>query len=570
MKLPSKYIAILVIISLAGIFAYQAYWLTGLYHTMHAEMDRSINEAMRISDYNEMMIRVEKLRQDNTDHGEVTVSAGYNDDGKSFVRSSTTVVQNDSLEHTTTLQEKLMPPSDSVSFSQPNDSTHIKVSVRKNIPLLSKEDSVLFIDKRKGKNTANWMNPDTAQENLKEVLKDTDVAPQAALRAKGGLDMILRDQSSMLELATYFQRGLHSGLDIITDPDVAVYDSLLTVILNSHGITCPYQLLHLHKGSTFVDTLTTKVSTFVDTLATMGTPNYKPSSKAIAYNYSFDINTSQSYRLLMEPVGMLVLRQMSGILATSFIILIILSFSFWFLIRTIMKQKTLEEMKSDFTNNITHELKTPIAVAYAANDALLNFNQAEEKMKRDKYLRICQEQLQRLSGLVEQILSMSMERRKTFRLHLEEIPVDEILEPLIEQHKLKAEKPVQISVEISPKDMTVLADRTHFSNIISNLLDNAIKYSHGTAEINIRCRKVISEEQVEQTEISVIDHGIGISQEKQKHIFDKFYRVPTGNLHNVKGFGLGLFYVKTMIEKQGGCVSLKSELGKGSTFTIKI
>ena len=93
--------------------------------------------------------------------------------------------------------------------------------------------------------------------------------------------------------------------------------------------------------------------------------------------------------------------------------LIVLAFSFWFLIRTILKQKTLEEMKSDFTNNITHELKTPIAVAYAANDALLNFNQAEEKAQRDKYLRICQEQLQRLSGLVEQILSMSMERRRT-------------------------------------------------------------------------------------------------------------------------------------------------------------
>ena len=106
----------------------------------------------------------------------------------------------------------------------------------------------------------------------------------------------------------------------------------------------------------------------------------------------------------MEPVGMLVLRQMSGILTTSFIILIVLAFSFWFLIRTILKQKTLEEMKSDFTNNITHELKTPIAVAYAANDALLNFNGAENLTKRQNYLQIIQTQLKQLSGLVEQIL----------------------------------------------------------------------------------------------------------------------------------------------------------------------
>ena len=101
-------------------------------------------------------------------------------------------------------------------------------------------------------------------------------------------------------------------------------------------------------------------------------------------------------------------------------------------------------MKSDFTNNITHELKTPIAVAYAANDALLNFNQAEEKSKRDQYLRISQEQLQRLSGLVEQILSMGMERRKTFRLHPEEINLKELITPLMEQHQLKADKPVHI------------------------------------------------------------------------------------------------------------------------------
>ena len=214
--------------------------------------------------------------------------------------------------------------------------------------------------------------------------------------------------------------------------------------------------------------------------------------------------------------------------------------------------------------------KTPIAVAYAANDALLNFNQAEEKAQRDKYLRICQEQLQRLSGLVEQILSMSMERRRTFRLHPEEFAIRDILETLIEQHKLKAESSVHISVDIEPEDLSVLADRTHFSNIISNLIDNAIKYSHGEAEVAIHCRKVTVEGQNEQTEISVSDHGIGIAPEKQKHIFDKFYRVPTGNLHDVKGYGLGLFYVKTMIEKHGGSVSVKSELGKGSTFTIRI
>lgn len=560
MKLPFKYIAILVIVSLADIFAYQAYWLTGLYHTMHSEMERDITEAMRMSDYNEMMIRVDKMKQDDINHGEVSVSAGYSDDGKSFVRSSTTISREDSLDNTT-LHETFMPKGDSVYVTHPNDSTRVEVSVRKNVPLLTKEDSVLFIDQHRETDKVRWMSADSARERLEEAVKDSDSSPQSALSAKGGLDVILRDQNSMLELATYLQRGLHSGLDIISDPDVVLYDSLLTSFLHDRNINLPHRLLHLHKGSKWDSTIL-----YIDTF----TPGYVPTSKAVEYNYSFDINTSQSYRLIMEPAGTLVLRQMSGILTTSFVILIVLAFSFWFLIRTILKQKTLEEMKSDFTNNITHELKTPIAVAYAANDALLNFNQAEEKAQRDKYLRICQEQLQRLSGLVEQILSMSMERRRTFRLHPEEFAIRDILETLIEQHKLKAESSVHISVDIEPEDLSVLADRTHFSNIISNLIDNAIKYSHGEAEVTIHCRKMAVEGQNEQTEISVSDHGIGIAPEKQKHIFDKFYRVPTGNLHDVKGYGLGLFYVKTMIEKHGGSVSVKSELGKGSTFTIRI
>ncbi len=112
--------------------------------------------------------------------------------------------------------------------------------------------------------------------------------------------------------------------------------------------------------------------------------------------------------------------------------------------------------------HITHELKTPIAVAYAANDALLNFNQAEEKSKRDQYLRISQEQLQRLSGLVEQILSMGMGVAKTFRLHPEEINLKELITPLMEQHQLKADKPVHIELDIQPETLVIVADRTHF------------------------------------------------------------------------------------------------------------
>lgn len=557
MKLPFKHIAILVLVSLTGIFTYQAYWLTGLYHTMKDDLEHSIVESMRMSDYNEMMLRVENLRNYGDEHGEVSVSAGYNDEGKSFVRSSTTTYQNASQLDSTKL-EKLTSQSDS-NITYLKDSTKVVEIYVHNDSTHSPNDS-----NKKAEMLFNGKIIETPDDSSIKEHKDTQMVDQeeeAALTTNSGLDILLKDKSSMLELATHFQRGLHSGLDILLEPNLQVYDSLLTLSLRANHIFLPHRTEFLHTGSNIDSTLT-----FTDTLGIAGDSSYIPGPKAQCYNYAFDLHTSFSYRLWIEPVTLLVLKQMTGILITSFIILIILSFSFWYLIRTILRQKSLEEITSDFTNNITHELKTPISVAYAANDALLNFNQAEEKVKRDKYLRICQEQLQRLSGLVEQILSMSMERRKTFRLHTERLELKPMLDTLIELHKLKAEKEIIITCKIEPANLSVTADRTHFSNIISNLIDNAVKYSPGQVLIQLDCHRNANG----QIEISVTDQGIGIASEKLKHIFDKFYRVPTGNLHDVKGYGLGLYYVRTMIEKHGGTVSVESEPGHGSTFTLVI
>ena len=211
---------------------------------------------------------------------------------------------------------------------------------------------------------------------------------------------------------------------------------------------------------------------------------------------------------------------------------------------------------------MTHELKTPISVAYAANDVLLNYDtHVSEKQK--KYLGIVREQLTQLTGLVEQILTLSVENRNTFRLKQESICVADMIAPLIEQHKLKAEKQVDITTNI-PENIAVFADRTHFYNILGNLIDNAVKYSGDKpAEISVS-----AEMQPNEIRVSVTDNGIGISDTNLQHIFDKFYRVPSGNLHNVKGFGLGLYYVKDMMSKHGGSVTVKSQPGKGTTFTL--
>lgn len=273
---------------------------------------------------------------------------------------------------------------------------------------------------------------------------------------------------------------------------------------------------------------------------------YRPGKEAVSYYYNYDLYNKMAYRLWVEPTNTIVLQQMKGILYTSFFIIIILGVSFWFLIRIILRQKSVEEMKEDFTHNITHELKTPIAVAYAANDALLNFNGAENLTKRQNYLQIIQTQLKQLSGLVEQILSMSMEQRKNFRLNYEPVELRPMLENLISQHRLKADKPTEFKL-IMEENITLRADRLHLYNMISNLIDNAIKYSDEKAYIYIsaiRCNNPYNGDRNAYVMLKIQDKGIGIPADRQKHLFDKFYRVPTGNLHNVKGYGLGLYYVK--------------------------
>ena len=362
------------------------------------------------------------------------------------------------------------------------------------------------------------------------------------------------DKNGSIELLTkYFQRGIHSQLDLFTEVNLAVFDTLFTRTLAMRGIIyLPHriEIVNLRKDSTVVHAISNPTG-------------YFPTDNAECFYYNYDLYNKMAYRLWVEPTSKVVLHQMQGILGTSLLIIFILAIAFWYLLRIILRQKTVEEMKEDFTHNITHELKTPIAVAYAANDALMNFP-TDAPEKRKNYHSIIQEQLKLLGGLVEQILSMSMEQRKDFRLNYETVELRPMLENIIHRQRLKSKKDVSIHLQME-ESFSIRADRTHLSNMISNLSDNAEKYSDEKAEIVIRCQKLKS-----ACQISVIDKGIGIPSDKLPFLFNKFYRVPTGNRHDVKGYGLGLYYVKTMAELHGGSIRVESSPGKGSTFVLTI
>jgi two-component system phosphate regulon sensor histidine kinase PhoR len=244
----------------------------------------------------------------------------------------------------------------------------------------------------------------------------------------------------------------------------------------------------------------------------------------------------------------------------------IVIFCFVYAIKVIIRQKNLSDIKNDFINNMTHEFKTPIATVSLAVEALQDPDLVNQDTFRNRYIGIIKDENKRLGSQVEKVLHAATLDKKEFKLKFEQIDIREILQNAKEQIGLQVEnKGGSIGLHLDIKDPFLQADAFHLSHIINNLLDNAIKYS--TIEPTIGIRSWDNEESIF---ISVSDNGIGMSKEAIRKIFDKFYRVPTGNIHDVKGFGLGLAYVKTMLEAHHGEIHVSSELGKGSTFTIKL
>lgn len=325
-------------------------------------------------------------------------------------------------------------------------------------------------------------------------------------------------------------------------------DSAFTGELLSRGITTDFRL----------DTMT-----FSGNDSVFVVREYQPDllkTARIPFNPLSNILVQASFNSPMR----LILGKMTGTLLSSAILLMLTVLCFLYMLRTILRQKKLSEVRNDFINNMTHELKTPIATVSAAVEAMQNFNALNDQQKTRQYLNISQQELQRLGDLVEKVLHIAAEEKEDLELFREPVDLNELIRHIIVNHRLKANKKVDFTYTMLA-DPVVNVDKTHLSNALNNLVDNAIKYSRDPAEITIRVAR-----QQDTLQVSVTDNGIGIPYNYQDSIFEKFFRVPTGNLHNVKGFGLGLSYVKKIIEKHGGSIRVKSEPDRGSEFLLEI
>ncbi len=244
------------------------------------------------------------------------------------------------------------------------------------------------------------------------------------------------------------------------------------------------------------------------------------------------------------------------------ILLFILAY-FVYTVFIILRQKKLSDIKNDFINNMTHELKTPISTIRLASESLLNdANNSPEKL--EKFSSIIYKENKRLEQQVERVLNMAKLDKGEVKLKFSTFDVHEIIEEAKENFEFnQIEEGGTIELDFKAENTIIQSDMVHFTNVIYNLLDNAIKYTDRVPHI-----KISTHNAKQKIIIQIKDNGNGISKDNIRFIFDKFYRVPTGNLHDVKGFGLGLFYVKSIIQKLNGTVQVKSQIGVGSEFTI--
>jgi len=357
----------------------------------------------------------------------------------------------------------------------------------------------------------------------------------------------------------YVQLALHqlfSGTRKLEDRlDIVTLDSLISDNLKENGINLLYEFAVYDElqGETILSNAT-------------NTPNIIQSNLKVSL-FPNDIINDVSYLYLYFPNQKYYLWSnvwMTLLLSILFISIVV--FSFGYAIYTIVRQKKLSEIKNDFINNMTHELKTPISTVALACEALRDPDIQSTEILKDRYLGIIQEENKRLGAQVEKVLQMAVIDRRDFELKKELINLHDLIGYAIDHVKLQLDaKGGAITSNLNAIKNELNADKMHLSHIIINLLDNAIKYSEESPEIMIE-----TNDTSKGVEFKVSDKGIGISKDGLDKIFEKFYRVPTGNVHDVKGFGLGLSYVKNMIEAHGGNINAKSEFKKGSVFTVFI
>lgn len=297
-------------------------------------------------------------------------------------------------------------------------------------------------------------------------------------------------------------------------------------------------------------------------------PQHEDLLEVSPYRYSFQpigvVSSNQFFIILAFPKDYLPRIDSSMYLYMSLFLLLVIATLFIISLRTIANQRRLDQMKNEFISNMTHEVKTPISTISLACEMLQDSSIAQDEASRTNFVSIIADENQRMRILVETILQSSKMSNPNFSIKRSELNVNNIVDKVSKSFTLTlANRNGRLETDLAAKPPILVADELHITNMIYNLVDNGIKYSPTTPHIIVSTRR-----EGNRFLIAVKDHGVGISKADQKHVFEKFYRVSTGNIHNVKGFGIGLSYVAQVAKLHNATVTLESEPGQGSTFTV--
>lgn len=354
---------------------------------------------------------------------------------------------------------------------------------------------------------------------------------------------------SIFEEATWQYVTRHPNGDY-TLPNIERLNTILKEELRTSGIECRFAIAILAPIS--------------DTLE----PIWEVSNESLSErNIDFDRSIPPlTIRLTVDDPHTAIVASMRWIVTLQMLSIVVLSVTFIYLLHTLFRAKSLEQIRRDLTHNITHELKTPIAAAYAATDALRNSESiANNETLRNDYLDMSISSLRRLGDMVEEILRTSTEEFEKQKLNIERCNVEEIVTEVRTAIDLKyKEREVEWRIDIA-QGIVVSADRLYLHAMLSALMDNAIKYCVSKPIVTL----FVSNSNDNST-IRIADNGIGIAPREQRRVFDKFYRVSQGNRHDTKGYGLGLYYVRNIVERHGGKIAMRSALGKGTEFEITL
>ena len=579
---------------LLGVVATQLYFLVQSYNMQSNLFDRSVNEALsnvveklkRKDANNFLMNKASHLAGTYKPYAEKQ-TIEISDRGNANVRFSS---NKDSLKKQKRRQHKLAMLRDSLThllMSQRLDEleSHLQLDIetytdengviqgrftpviRIPDPAVTKHQKIekyivwrtVYMDPQLGQQTitARKLNPLWVAEQERKQKAEQVNRFKKLLAADSLQNLQAKNGNAIQNVVNEYQRSNEPLRKRIEDP--LFVDTLLRAELQNQGISQPfsYEISTAKNDSVIYSTALDK---------TGARPTFNPSDSYSTQIFKEEvINDPGVIKLAFPQKNSLILGKMTATMGVTGGLLLVLVFCFGFTLFAIIRQKKISEMKTDFINNMTHEFKTPVSTIMIAAEALKDSEVAIDRSRIARLANIIYEENERLGSHIERVLNIARIDKNDFKLDRKPVDVNEMIGVVVDSMALKLQKhEAEVVLELDADNAVINADELHFSNVLYNLIDNAIKYSTDKPHITIS-----SSNKNGQVVIKVADKGIGMSRDQQAKIFEQFYRIPTGNVHNVKGFGLGLSYVNTIVKRLNGTINVRSEKDKGSEFELK-